>query len=282
MGGRLDSTNVITPLVAAVTSIGIDHTEYLGNTIGEIAREKGGIFKPGVPAIYGRVSDDARAALIAAAHAVGAEPIIAAEELYHATNVRVAADGTTFDVEYRKKSATLRTGLVGMPQALNSCLALAMLDATGEPYRTDLNEARAALPSVSLPGRFQRIGKFILDVAHNPAAIRVLAASLDAVGPPRPIVAVLGVLRDKDWREIMRILSLSVDRMILTAPPSAPEARVWDPAEATRFGIENGWNVRHAADISAAVKDASDAAATVVVTGSFHTVGDASLLIDAR
>ena len=282
LGGRLDSTNVITPLVAAVTSIGMDHTEYLGTTIGEIAREKGGIFKPGVPAVYGRVSDEARAALIAAAHNAGAHPIIPAEDLYKPTNIRVAADGTTFDIEYDNQSATLQTGLVGVPQALNSCIALAMLGAAGEQYRAELDEARAALPSVSLPGRFERIGKFILDVAHNPAAIRTLVESLDAVAPPRPIVAVLGVLRDKDWREIMRILCPSVDATILTAPPSAPAARVWDAAEAARFGIENGWNVRHIAGIGAAVREASDTATTVVITGSFHTVGDASLVMDAR
>ena len=281
LGGRLDSTNVITPLVAAVTSVGIDHTEYLGNTIGEIAREKGGIFKPGVPAIYGRVSDEARAALVTAAHAAGAEPIVPAEELYHPTNIRVAANGTTFDVEHREKSATLRTGLVGAPQAINACIALAMLDAAGELFRADLHEARANFPSVSLAGRFQRIGNFVLDVAHNPAAIRTLVESLDAVAPSRPIVAVLGVLRDKDWRGIMRILCPSVDGTIVTVPPSAPAARRWDAVEAARFGVENGWNVRHVADIGAAVKDASDAAATVVITGSFHTVGDASLLIGA-
>jgi dihydrofolate synthase / folylpolyglutamate synthase len=282
LGGRLDSTNVITPLVAAVTSIGIDHTEYLGTTIGEIAREKGGIFKPGVPAVYGRVSDKARAALTAAAHTAGAEPIIPAEDLYSPRNIRVTADGTTFDIEYDNQSATLQTGLVGVPQALNSCIALAMLDAAGEQYRAELDEARAALPSVSLPGRFERIGKFILDVAHNPAAIRTLIDSLDVVAPPRPIVAVLGVLRDKDWREIMRILCPSVDATILTAPPSAPAARVWDAAEAARFGIENGWNVQHIADIGAAVREASDTATTVVITGSFHTVGDASLVMDVR
>lgn len=275
LGGRLDSTNVITPLVAAVTSIGIDHTEYLGKEIREIAREKGGIFKAGVPAIYGRVSPEARDALVEAARSARAEPIIPAEDLYHATNVRVRADGTTFEVEHRGESATVRTGLVGKPQALNACVALAMLDAAGEPYRTTLDEAGATLPEVSLAGRFQRIGKLVLDVAHNPDGIRTLVESLGAVAPPRPIVAVLGVLRDKDWREMMRILCPAVDRTVVTSPPSAPAARAWDPAEAERFGIENGWNVKHVADIASAVNEASSSAATVVITGSFHTVGDA-------
>jgi dihydrofolate synthase/folylpolyglutamate synthase len=278
LGGRLDSTNVIIPLVAAVTSIGIDHTEYLGNTIGEIAREKGGIFKPGVPAIFGRVSPEARDALLEAARAATAEPIISVEDLYNPTNIRVTADGTTFDVEHRGQSAAIRTGLIGKPQALNACVALAMLDAVGEPYRATLDEARASLPTVSLAGRFQRIGKLILDVAHNPDGIKTLVESLDAVAPPRPIVAVLGVLRDKDWREMMRILCPAVDVTIVTSPPSAPTARAWDPAEAERFGIENGWSVKHVAEIAPAVNAASADGATVVITGSFHTVGDALLV----
>jgi len=278
LGGRLDSTNVITPLVAAVTSIGIDHTEYLGNTIGEIAREKGGIFKPGVPAIYGRVSPEARDALLEAARLAHAEPIMPAEDLYHPANILVTAEGTEFEVEHRGESATLRTGLIGKAQALNACVALAMLDAAGEPYRVTLDEARASLPTVSLAGRFQRIGKLILDVAHNPDGMRTLVESLEAVAPPRPIVAVLGVLRDKDWREMMRILCPTVDVTIVTSPPSAPAERAWDPADAERYGMENGWNVKHVGDIRAGVNEASTNGSTVVITGSFHTVGDVLLV----
>jgi len=274
LGGRLDSTNVITPLVAAVTSIGIDHTEYLGNTIGEIAREKGGIFKRGVPAIYGRVSPEARAALVESARTAGAAPVVAADDVYRPGHVRVGADGTTFDIEHRGQSMTVRTGLVGAAQALNTSVAMAMLDSAGEPYRASLKHALEVLPSVSLPGRFQRIGKLVLDVAHNPDGIRTLVESLNAVAPPRPITAVLGVLNDKDWREMMRALASSVDLTIVTSPPSAPAARAWDPSEAERFGIENGWKVKNVPDIVAAVSEASSNGATVVITGSFHTVGD--------
>jgi dihydrofolate synthase/folylpolyglutamate synthase len=153
-----------------------------------------------------------------------------------------------------------------------------MLHAAGEPYRTTLDEARAILPEVSLAGRFQRIGKLILDVAHNPDGIRTLVEGLEAVAPARPIVAVLGVLRDKDWRGMMRILCPSVDRTIVTSPPSAPAARAWDPVEAERFGVSNGWNVQRVADIAVAVDQASADAATVVITGSFHTVGDVLLV----
>ena len=278
LGGRLDSTNVITPIVAGVTSIGIDHVEYLGGSIDQIAREKGGIFKRGVPAVFGPVSDEARDALVEAAREAGATPVIDAAQEYRVENVKVGDAGTTFDLTRDGETATLRTGLIGEHQAANASVAMAMLDAAGGQWSVSLADAKRALPGTSIPGRFQRVGKFILDVAHNPDGMRALAKSLDAVAPPRPIAAVLGVLRDKDWREMMRILSGAVDRIIVTAPPSAPSSRAWDPQEAADYGAENGWNVTLIDDMPRAVATAAAQAPTVVITGSFHTVGDASQL----
>jgi len=155
---------------------------------------------------------------------------------------------------------------------------MAMLDAAGGQWSVSLADAKRALPGVSIPGRFQWIGKFILDVAPNPHGMQALAKSLDAVAPPRPIAAVLGVLRDKDWREMMRILYGAVDHIIVTVPPSAPSSRAWNPQEAAEYGVENGWNVTLIDDMPRAVATAAAQAPTVVITGSFHTVGDASQL----
>lgn len=138
-------------------------------------------------------------------------------------------------------------------------------------------DAQDVLPAVSLPGRFQRKGKFVLDVAHNPDGIRSLVETLELVSLPRPLTAVLGVLRDKDWRAMMKILCPFVDCTILTLPPSAPASRAWDPSDALQFATENGWNARLVADIEGALREAEQNFASVVVTGSFHTVGDASL-----
>jgi dihydrofolate synthase / folylpolyglutamate synthase len=277
LGGRLDSTNVILPIVAGVTSIGVDHVEYLGDSLGGIAAEKAGIFKQGVPAVFGPAAREAREALLAVADRAGAEPIIESTELYKPESIRVDWSGTTFDVECRGKSATLTTGLVGERQAINTCTALAMLDAAGDPYRTTLAAAKSLLPDVRLPGRFQRIGKFVLDVAHNPDGIRALVSTLQSVQPPRPVVAVLGILRDKDWREMMNELSPAVDSIILTKPASAPAERVWNPADALEYGTQRGWRVMLVEDVAQAVQLAAGEAATVVITGSFHTVGDATL-----
>ena len=114
----------------------------------------------------------------------------------------------------------------------------------------------------------------MLDVAHNPDGIRSLVETMELVSLPRPLAAVLGVLRDKDWRAMMRIICPFVDFTILTAPPSAPASRAWDPSDALRFATENGWNANVVADIEEALREAEQNCSTVVITGSFHTVGD--------
>ena len=153
-----------------------------------------------------------------------------------------------------------------------------MLDVAGPAYRVSINEARRTLPDLSLPGRFERVGKFILDVAHNPDGIRALVASLDAIALQRPVAAVLGVLGDKDWKQMMSLICPAVDCTVLTAPASAPPNRAWDPERALEFGRSNGWQVQLVRDLPAAVAHASAIGSTVVITGSFHTVGEASLL----
>ena len=117
LGGRLDSTNVITPLAAGVTSISIDHTEFLGSTLAEIAREKAGIYKRGVPAVYGPLPAEALKALVATARSAGASPIIPAIDAYVPGDVHVSMEGTTFAMTHRGKSVTMQTSLVGLPQA---------------------------------------------------------------------------------------------------------------------------------------------------------------------
>jgi dihydrofolate synthase/folylpolyglutamate synthase len=265
--------------VAGVTSISIDHTEFLGSTLAEIAREKAGIYKRGIPAVYGPLPHEARDALIDTAESIGAEPIILATDHYAPGNIRVGIDGTTFNMTHRGRSVTMRTGLVGVPQAFNVSVALAMLDAAGGPYRVSLDEAAGVLPSVDLPGRFQRRGRFIFDVAHNPEGMAALVRTIEAVEPPRPLVVILGVLRDKDWQSMMKAICPVADATLVTSAPSAPSARAWDPDAAQTFGIANGWNVTRVSGLSAAIAQALHDGATVVVTGSFHTVGDASVMI---
>ena len=126
-----------------------------------------------------------------------------------------------------------------------------------------------------MPGRFQRDGRFLFDVAHNPDGAAVLATTLRAVKPPRPVVVLLTVLADKDWRGMMRALAPVADRFVLTYSPTAPSQRAWDAREALAFARDEGWAAELEESFDAAVDRAATLGETVVVTGSFHTVGDA-------
>jgi dihydrofolate synthase/folylpolyglutamate synthase len=279
LGGRLDSTNVVTPLVAGVTSIGLDHTEYLGNTLEEIAGEKAGIFKARRPAIIGERDARIRTLLAARAMDAGASPIRVVADEMSLENIRVDDAGTTAELSWRGRQTSLHTPLTGRHQIANLGFSLLMLDAAGAPYAVDPDEAARHLDRVRIPGRFQHVGRWIFDVAHNAAGAEVLAQTMTAVAPPMPITVVLCVLRDKDWRSMIRVLSRMASRFILTMAPTAPASRAWDLAEAEAFARGLGLTVERIEDFGAALDRAQANAATVLVTGSFHTVGDAMSLL---
>ena len=275
LGGRLDSTNVIHPLVAGVTSISLDHQEYLGETEAEIAREKAGIFKPGIPSVIGEMSTAARVEIYRVAADAGVAAVVDATRLYKISDIVLSTEGTTFSVEQPAGTTRVTTGLVGAAQAGNAAVALAMLRAVGPPWSMTLDEAAKVLPKVRLAGRFQRLGNFILDVAHNPEGMRSFVSTLSAVKAPTPVTAIVGILSDKDWRQMLTVLSGAVERIILVAPPSAPIQRAWNPSEALSFAKSNGIIAEHDKDFEHAVKAGAEGTGTTVITGSFHTVGDA-------
>lgn len=271
LGGRLDATNVIRPLVSGVTNIGIDHVEYLGDTREKIAAEKAGIFKPGVPAVIGE-PDPAVAGLLGTLAAdAGATPVVHAYASGGPRDIVVGADGTRFTLGGRE----WRTPLVGAHQAANATMTVAMIDALPEAFRPDPAGVQAGLDRVVLPGRFQRVGRYLFDVAHNPAGAQVLAAALRAVEPRRPVVAVLSVLSDKDWRGIMDALGPVVDAFMLTVAPTSPPSRTWNLPEPLAYARERGWKADVARDLDRALQRAVEEGETVLITGSFHTVGDA-------
>lgn len=275
LGGRLDSTNVVRPIVAGVTSIGIDHTEYLGESREEIAREKAGIFKEGVAAVVGEQDPYIAERLVRSAQQAGATPVVPVRERYEPRAISLAVHGTRFELPTISAHDSWHTPLVGQHQAWNAATAIAMLDAAGTRYATDRATLREALARVRLPGRFHRVGPFIFDVAHNPDGAHVVAETLRAVQPARPIVAVLCVLTDKDWRGVMRELSQVVDYFVLTMAPTAPASREWNLSEVSAFVQSQGWEAEAEADFDRALQRARALGETVLVTGSFHTVGDA-------
>jgi dihydrofolate synthase/folylpolyglutamate synthase len=275
LGGRLDSTNVVTPRAAGVTAIGFDHMEYLGPTLEAIASEKAGIFKAGAPAVIGEPDPVIREQLAAAARRAGASSVrIVAEEMV-AGDVELTARGTRFTLRALGDEQVIETPLVGRHQAANFAFTLALLDAAGDPFRVSLAESAANVHAVRLPGRFQRVGKWIFDVAHNPDGARTVAGSLAAVEKEHPVVAVLCVLSDKDWRAMMDALAPVVDEFILTNAPTAPESRAWSIGDVAAYAKERGYFVTPTDNFDEALARADARGGTVLVTGSFHTVGDA-------
>lgn len=275
LGGRLDSTNVVQPVAAGVTSIALDHTEYLGPTLESIAREKAGIFKAGVPAVIGEGDAEVRAWLARDAKAAGASQIRIVVEETEATQFALNALGTEFRLRALGDERIVGTPLVGRHQADNFAFALTLLDAAGGRFRVPLAEAVESVRAVRLPGRFQRVGQWIFDVAHNADGARTVAASLDAVEHETPVVAVLCVLGDKDWRAMLDVLAPTVARFVLTNAPTAPTSRSWPLAEVAAYAAARGYPSVAEPDFDRALRIGETEGATTLVTGSFHTVGDA-------
>jgi len=275
LGGRLDSTNVVRPLAAGVTSIGIDHVEYLGDTREAIAAEKAGIFKAGVPAATGESDPAIDALLVRLAEAQGARDVVSVWRDHPPSDVAVDATGTRFRVQVDGATRALHTPLAGAHQASNAVLALLMLRAAGGAYWPGWEVAARTLSRVRLPGRFHLALPWIFDVAHNPDGARVLARTLSRVAPPDPVVAVLCVLDDKDWRGVMEALAPAVAHFVLTDAPTAPTSRAWRLDEALAHARARGWPATAEHDFDRALQSARAHGGTVLVTGSFHTVGDA-------
>lgn len=275
LGGRLDATNIVYPVAAAVTQIGLDHTEYLGDSLEAIAGEKAGIFKAGAPAIVGETRPAIRDLLIARARAADATPILATGRDWVVRDVAVDSTGTAFTLDADDRSTRLLTPLIGEFQAHNTAVALAMLRGAGSPWREIGDAAAGHLATVRLAGRFHRWGRWLFDVAHNADGVATVAANLTALGTPHPIVAVVCVLRDKDWRGMLRAVSQAADRVILTMAPTAPTSRVWNMDDVVAWAVEHELAATREDDFDVALRDAEAAGGTILVTGSFHTVGDA-------
>ena len=275
LGGRLDSTNVVAPRAAGVTSIGFDHMEYLGSTLQAIASEKAGIFKRGTPAVIGEPDAEVRGWLAAGARRAGASVVrIAAEEM-EIGDIEITSHGTRFRLHALGDEQIIETPLVGRHQAANFAFTLALLDAAGDPFRVSLRAAAAAVGAVRLPGRFHQVGRWIFDVAHNADGIRTLAASLGSVAHEHPVIAVVCVLGDKEWRAMIDVLAPVVDQFILADAPTAPKSRAWSLAQALDYAMQRGYRAVAVSDFDEALRRAESEGATILVTGSFHTVGDA-------
>jgi dihydrofolate synthase/folylpolyglutamate synthase len=276
LGGRLDSTNVLDPVAAVVTSIGLDHMDLLGSTVEAIATEKAGIFKAGRPAVIGERWPDTRLQLKQLALAVGATPVLSLVEELEISHSRVAADGTHFAAGVGQEDVQIHIGMIGSHQPANALTAWLALCAAGDKYAVRLEELSGVLKDVRLPGRFDRVGSVIFDVAHNPAGAAVVAGTVKLLDTRQPVVALVGILADKDWRPMLHSIAGVSEEVIVSIPPSAPVERRWNLEEVARFARESGLDVRVIPDFDDALRMATDDPDRLtLITGSFHSVGDA-------
>jgi dihydrofolate synthase / folylpolyglutamate synthase len=280
MGGRLDSTNVVVPDVSVITNVAMDHAQYLGNDLETIAAEKAGIIKPGVPVVTGVTDAGILAVLERQAQAAGAPLHVVAPP----PRAQVDATGTAVSLDTIWGRLSLRVPLPGRHQAMNLAVAVRALELLPPERRPSRAAVEGGVAATHWPGRLQVVSRgsatWILDVAHNAAGVESLLAALPDLLPSRPVVALVGVLGDKEWGRMLPPLFEYADEVILTEPPSAPPERRWDP-EAVLVELRAPGSVRVVRPFAAAVAAAAAAAAggSVVCTGSVHTVGDAMVAL---
>ena len=275
MGGRLDATNVIDPLLALISPISMEHQQYLGKTLLQIAGEKAGIIKPGRPLLTTARQPRVVALLEEKCREVNSPFYV------HGRDFRGRKAGPQL-MDFRGSShrwKDLRLGLAGGHQVLNASLALAaaeVLPEMGFPLKED--HLRKGLEETKWPGRLERVGDsppILLDGAHNPGATKILRQALDEEFPFRRLILVLGIMGDKEIPKMMPNLVPPADLLILTRPHMERAASL----ELLRKHA-SPWKkpTLEISDVGGALEKAMGEAGRedlVVVTGSLYTVGEA-------
>jgi dihydrofolate synthase/folylpolyglutamate synthase len=260
LGGRLDATNIVTPIAAAIVSIDFDHQAQLGDTLASIAAEKAGIVKPGVPVVCGEMPGEALEVIARVCAERGA--------------TMICTDG---DVTLAARVQGMALSLPGAHQRQNAAVALRLLEVIDAnpavALRIDDHARRAGLTTVVWPGRLESFDvegcRVILDAAHNPAGARALCAYLREV-TPAGVTLVFGAMKDKAVAEMMEALAPAVTTFICT---TAPARRAVVADELTALGRSLGLNCETVTDPLEAVRRACARQTAVVVAGSIFLIG---------
>ena len=305
MGGRLDATNVVEPRLSIITDIALDHQKYLGETVGEIAREKAGIIRPGgivvtLPQLPEANDVIGTTILDVGARAVNAVPYVppvspgSSQYLVPSTQ-ETASSGTRqrYSLAVLEKEIVVDSPLVGRHQLRNLALAIAAAEELHNQGTAQITPETIAegIRETRWPGRFQVVPavgdnpEYVLDVAHNPAGAWALRSTLSAAYQNnREIIMVFGVMRDKAVQEITEILFPIAEHVIVTRannPRSASPDEIRQAAARVAAGVD----IDEAEDVASALERARKVAGTgglVVVTGSIYVVGEAMRMLGVR
>lgn len=272
LGGRLDATNVLAPVASAITGIGLDHQAYLGHTIVDIAYEKGGIIKPGVPVIIGRVDPESRALLCGLARDRTSPASLYDRDF-------TMRDGSDARKEYHGRHwrvADIRLGVRGRFQCDNAAVALATVEAIRDTFPVTVADVRHGLQGVRWPGRLDIVSRsplVILDGAHNPQAMQTLVDELPAVVEGKRVKLLFAVMRDKDWQAMIPLLASLASEVVVT--------RVQQPRAEDPFALQAAFApvcpVRVIPDARAACRQLVSETGpdeVTVVCGSLFLVGE--------
>ncbi len=285
LGGRLDSTNVVSPIVCGMAHISLDHTNILGNDLKTIAREKAGIFKKGVPAVSVAQEPQVEIVLREVAESVGTPlqftgdqiefsyRFEATKELGPHTRVCVSTESSRWE--------HLPVPLKGEHQAHNCGLALSILDKLkGHSFNIPQEQVISGLARTSLPGRMEQVHtapRVVIDGAHNASSVQALIRALGAHIAYDSLVLIFGCGQDKEYMGMLKEVSLGADKIIFTRAKDNPRAMDADLLMG-QFNEISGKMAQSAKNLTEALKLASRAVSRedlIVVTGSFYLAGEA-------
>jgi dihydrofolate synthase/folylpolyglutamate synthase len=282
LGGRLDATNCVEPVAAAITTIAFDHEQYLGHTLGAIAAEKAGVIRSGIPVIVGPLGPEAAAVVAAACAERGARLVTADAEVETRTvDGRTAIRLTTPAHDY----GWLPLGLRGAHQISNALVAIRLLEELSRLAPVTRDAIAAGVRDATWPGRLQLLHagngrQVLLDAAHNPAGAAALAAYLAQSGVA-PLPLVFAAMRDKDAAEMLRRLLPVASVVVMTQPRSARARPAAELADLAR-GLAADCPVEVEPEPGAALGRAWMHASLVCAAGSIFLIGEILSGLEAR
>ncbi len=276
IGGRLDATNVVDPLVSVITPISYDHTEILGSTLPEIAREKAGIIRPEGVVVSAPQPAEAGAVITQVCQAAGARLVLVGRDIEIVLQASTL-DGVRATIGGLRSRYDVRVPLLGRHQAANAATAVAAVELLAEHgFRVGPDAVRRGLAAVRWPARVELVGTrpyTLVDVGHNPASMAALCGTLRELLAGRRVVLAFGMLATKDYRSVTALIAPLADLVITTTPDNPHALPAADLAEEARQYTPRVIAVPDRRDAIERARALTGPDDVLIVTGSFYLVG---------